>query len=244
MDISESLCQLGCSRFVPNAFPNVDQKHGWSKIIVLAFICLLPALLDAAPRFADQFVWISGWGLEKDSDVDEISKVLEAAGKNHFSSAVVSFDFDTLSKKSPDFFRRLAAISRSSDVNGLELIPSIFSVGYGGGVLAHDPNLAEGLPVEDAPFLVQGGEGRFAPTNPVQFKNGGFEDFDGNTFKGYEFHDQPGEVSFADMEVKHSGRASIRIENFTANPHGNGRVMQTVQVQPHRCYRVSLWVKT
>jgi hypothetical protein len=212
--------------------------------LLLTCICLLAVRLDAAPQFADQFVWISGWGLEKDSDVADISKVLETAGKKHFNSAVVSFDLDTLSKKSPDFFRRLEAISRSCDVNGLELIPSIFSVGYGGGVLAHDPNLAEGFSVDDAPFLVHGGEARLAPTNPIQFTNGGFENFNGNTFKGYEFRDQFGKASFADTEVRHSGRASIRLENFTADPDGNDWVMQTVLVQPHRCYRVSLWVKT
>jgi hypothetical protein len=34
------------------------------------------------------------------------------------------------------------------------------------------------------------------------------------------------------------------MEKFTANQYGHGRVMQTVKIQPHRCYRVSLWVKT
>jgi len=120
----------------------------------------------------------------------------------------------------------------------------VFSVGYGGGVLDDDPNLAEGLPVVDAPFLVRGGEARLAPTNLVQFKNGGFEEFNGNDFKGYDFHDQPGVVSFADTEIRHGGRASMRLENFAANPHGHGRVMQSIQVQPHRCYRITLWVKT
>jgi hypothetical protein len=212
--------------------------------LLFAFVCLLAARLDAAPRFADQFVWIFGWGLEKDGDVAEISKVLDTAGQNHFDGAVVSFGLDTLTQKSPDFFRRLEAISQSCDKNSLDLIPSVFSVGYGSGALAHDPNLAEGLPVDDAPFLVQGGEARLAPTNQVQFTNGGFEEFSGNTFKGYDFHDQPGEVSFADTQVRHSGRASIRLENFTANPHGHGRVMQSIQVKPHRCYRMTLWVKT
>ena len=215
-----------------------------NKRLLFACICLLAAQLNAAPRFADQFVWIFGWGLEKESDVAEVSKVLETAGKNHYTSAVVSFGLDNLSQKSPDFFRRLGAIAKSCDENGLELIPSMFSVGYGGGVLAHDPNLAEGLSVDDAPFVVQGGEARLAETNLVQFRNGGFEEMDGNIFKGYDFQDQPGEVSFADTEVRHSGRASLRLENFTSNPHGHGRVMQTIPVQPHRCYRVALWVKS
>jgi hypothetical protein len=215
-----------------------------NKAFIFIFACLLSLRLGAAPqRFADRFVWVFGWGLEKDEDVTEVSKLLQTAGQHHLNGAVVSFGLDTLSKKSPDFFRRLSAIDQCCESNRLELIPSIFSVGYG-SALAYDPNLAEGLPVIDAAFLVQGNEARLAPTNPATFKNGGFEEFDGNTFKGYDFHDQPGTVSFVDTEVRHGGRASLRLENFTANQYGHGRVMQTLPVQPHHCYRVTLWVKT
>ena len=78
----------------------------------------------------------------------------------------------------------------------------------------------------------------------IRLVNGGFEEFTGNKFPGFGFHDQPGEISFADTEMKHGGRSSLRLENFTANPHGHGRFMQTVRTLPRRCYRVSLWVKT
>jgi hypothetical protein len=98
---------------------------------------LLVALdLQAAERFADRFVWIFGWGLEKDSDVPEISSILETAGKHRLNGAVVSFGLDTLCKKSPEYFKRLDQIKKSCDNNHLELIPSVFSVGYGGGALA------------------------------------------------------------------------------------------------------------
>jgi hypothetical protein len=98
--------------------------------------------------------------------------------------------------------------------------------------------------VEDAPFLVANGEAKLATTTPVSFANGGFEEATGNKLKGFDFHDQPGEISFVDNKVVHSGKASLRLENFTANPHGHGRVMQTVKLQPHRSYRVTLWIKT
>jgi hypothetical protein len=214
------------------------------KRLLFTCTCLLAVGLGAAPRFADRLVWISGWGLHKDGDVAEIAKVLAAAHKSHLNGAVASFRLDGLDRESPDFIRRLDAVSRSCEENRLALIPAIFSVGDGVGVLAHDRNLAEGLPVEDAPFLVHGGEGRLASTNPVQFKNGGFEEFDGNSFKGCALQDRSGEVSFADKEVRHSGRASLRLENFTANSEGQARVMQTIQVRPHRCYRIAIWAKS
>lgn len=62
--------------------------------------------------------------------------------------------------------------------------------------------------------------------------------------KAFGFHDEPGVVSFPDTQVSHSGKASLRFENFRAQPAGNARVMQEVRVKPYRCYRMSVWVKT
>ena len=214
------------------------------KLWLAGSILLCVLTLNAAERFADRFVWIFGWSLDKDSDVTEISQILETAGQHHFNGAVVSFGLDTLCKHSPDYFRRLEAVRKSCDTNGLELIPSLFSVGYGSGALAHEPNLAEGLPVQDAPFVVTGTEARLAETNSASIANGGFEEFSGNKLKGFDFHDQPGEISFVDTQIVHGGKASLRLEHFTTNPYGHGRVMQSVAVLPHRCYRVTLWVKT
>jgi hypothetical protein len=135
---------------------------------------------------------------------------------------VLSAGLDTLSKQTPDYFRRLDQIRQACEQNHLELIPAVFSVGYGGGALAQDPNLAEGLPVVDAPLLVHNGAARLAPPGSATLANGGFEDLTGNRLKNFNFHDQPGEVSFVDSEIKHSRRASLRLENLTSNPKGIG----------------------
>src|SRR5215472_14128068 len=155
-----------CSGFIRWICPNQRLTYmnglflGMKKLCLACSLSCLAVTLSAAERFADRFVWIFGWNLEKDSDVTEISRVLETAGQHHFNGAVVSLGLDTLCKHSADYFRRLEDIRKCCDTNGLELIPSLFSVGYGGGALAHNPNLAEGLPVQDAPFLVAAGEGR------------------------------------------------------------------------------------
>ena len=213
-------------------------------ILPLMVALSLVGAADAAERYPDRFVWVFGWNLGDDGDVAEVGRVLETAGRHGMNGAVVSFGLDTLCKKREDYFRRLDAVKQACDRNGLELIPSIFSVGYGGAALSHDRNLAEGVSVEDAPFIAQGGEARFVPDESVRLANGGFEEFTGHKFRGFNFHDQPGIVSFADTQVKHGGKASLRMENFTANPHGHGRVSQEVRLRPHRAYRISLWVKT
>jgi len=213
--------------------------------VFLALLCLsINFTIHAADKYADRFVWIFGWGLEKESDVAEVTRLIEAASKAGLDGAVASFGFDTLCKQDERFFRNLDTVKKVCEREHVELIPAIFSVGYGGGTLAHNRNLAEGLPVQDALFIARGTEAKFAPDKPSPFVNGGFEEFKGNQAVGFTFHDQPGEISFRDETVKHGGQTSIRLENFQANPHGHARVMQSIQVQPHRCYRVAFWVKT
>jgi hypothetical protein len=209
-------------------------------------VCLwsLAAPLRAAETYEDRFVWVFGWSLAKDGDVADITRLLQTASQHGLNGAVASFSLDTLCKHPPEYFRRLEEIKRVADQTHVELIPAIFSVGYGGGILAHDRNLAEGMPVQNAPFLAKGGEARLVTSDTPRLVNGCFEDYSGNKLKGFDFCDQPGEVSFVDAQVKHSGNASLRLEHFTPNPNGHGRVMQTVKFQPHRCYRMTLWVKT
>src|SRR5215475_10948203 len=52
------------------------------KLFFLGCLCLVTLKLGAAEKFADRFVWIFGWGLQNDSDVTEISRILETAGKH------------------------------------------------------------------------------------------------------------------------------------------------------------------
>lgn len=197
-----------------------------------------------AATYTDRFVWIFGWGLEQDRDVTNMTRVLDAAAQHGLNGAVISCGLDALSRRNADYFRRLKAVQQACARDHLEMIPATFSIGYGGGILARDPNLAEGLPVEDAPFVVSGGEAKFVPDPSARLVNGGFEEVSGNRFAGMTFCDEPGKISFADKEFRHGGRTSLRLENFATDPYGHGRAMQTVQVTPHRCYRVSLWVKT
>ena len=215
----------------------------WQLLLVCS---LIGSALEAAraASYPDRLVWVFGWGLHKDADASEITNVLTAASRSRLNGAVLSASLDSLCKQPPDYFRRLSAIKETCDRLSLELIPSVFSVGYGGGTLGHDRNLAEGLPVEDAPFVADKSQARFVPDSSVHLVNGGFEEFSGHKLKGFGFHDQPGEVSFVETQVVHSGKASLRLENFAANPHGHGRVSQEIRVRPHRCYRVSVWVRT
>lgn len=206
---------------------------------------MLAAATVSAQTWSDRFVWVFGWSLSKDSDVSEITKLLETSAASGLNGAIFSLGFDSLSKHDDAYFRRLGEIESACKRLNLEMIPTIFSVGYGGGILDHNRNLAEGLPVVDAPFVVTDGRATFEPDPAIKIVNGDFEQTrNTHSFPGFGFHDQPGEISFADTQVLHGGKCSLRMENFTANQYGHGRIMQTVKVKPHRSYRVCVWVKT
>jgi hypothetical protein len=200
-----------------------------------------PAL--AAP-YSDRFVWVFGWNLRRDNDVTEITNLLAKAAQSALNGAVLSASLDSLCKQPPDYFRRLREVKEACEHNGLELIPSVFSVGYGGGSLAHNRQLAEGLPVEGALFIAEKDLARFAPDPAVALANGGFEESANHRFRGFNLQDEPGVISFSDPAVKRSGHAALRLENFKTHPNGNARVMREIRVRPHRSYRMSVWVKT
>lgn len=196
---------------------------------------------QTAQRFDDRFVWIFGWNLNYDSDVTDIVNLLDTGAQHGLNGAVMSVGFDNMSRKGPEYLARLDTVRAACQRTRMELIPSMFSVGYG-SPLTHDRNLAEGVPVNGALFLASGAQASFVADSSAQIANGGFELATGNTFTGFT-QDQPGVISFVDTQFKHTGNSSLRLENFTAF-RGMGRVMKDISVTPRRCYRVSFWVRT
>jgi hypothetical protein len=182
--------------------------------------------------------------LRTDRDVNEVERIVRIASEHGLNGMVLSAGLDHLDRQPPEYSGRLAKVKAVCDRLGVEIIPNIFSVGYGGSVLAYNRNLAAGIPVRDAPFVVKDGLARLETGPSVRIANGGFEEHEGDRLQAFRFHDRPGEVSFVDSTVVHSGKASLRFEGFGRFEHGHGRVMQQIEVRPHRCYRLSCWVKT
>jgi len=212
----------------------------------------------------DRWVYASG-RLQSDQDVEKMRALIRTAAEHGLNGIVLS-GMDRISLGSPEYLVRLTKVKEFADANHLEVVPAGFNTGYGGAVLDHDKNLAEGLPVKDALFVAKNGTAEFVADSPAKPVNTGFEEFQGNRFTGFTLQDEPGRKTFVDTGVSHSGKASLRIENFgetkTEKPADTGaappdiaglknpatagmaRVAQEIHVTPNRCYRVSAWVKT
>jgi len=211
-------------------------------LALILFVALLSSLCEAKD-YPYRWVYVSR-SLRSDSDVADVKSIVKTASEHGLNGMVLAAGLDRLDLQRPDYLARLEHVRQICRERNVEIIPIVFSAGYGGSILAHDKNLAAGIPVKDALFIVENDEAHLVTDPPVKIVNAGFEQYEGNRLAGYRFHDRPGEVSFADREVFKSGKASLRFESFGRYEHGHARVMQEVKVQLHRCYRLSCWVKT
>src|SRR5689334_22192647 len=113
-----------------------------------------------------RWVYISR-SLRSDQDVEQIRQLARTASENGLNGVLFAAGLDSIDLKPPEYITRLEKVKAIFNENHLEMIPNIFSAGYGGGILAHDKNLAEGLPVKDAVYEVKGSEARIHPEVPV-----------------------------------------------------------------------------
>jgi len=173
--------------------------------------------------------WLFVW--RDMTNAQEVRRVIErlprakAAGYN---AVVLSYNV------APSMAEELRLAAKQ---NGMDIVAIVM-----GG--AHDRNYMEGVPVEDALFVVRDGRATLAQDNPTKVVNGDFEDFTGNRFSGWAWQDDEGITTFVDHEIKHSGRASLRMENIGKNQYRHCRIMQSIKLQPFRQYHVSVWILT
>ncbi|OAI55171.1 hypothetical protein AYO44_00210 [Planctomycetaceae bacterium SCGC AG-212-F19] len=214
------------------------------RTFLLSLFCLVLVTHDGLadepkPRFEQRWFY-AAYNLLVDKNADDLIALIERAGKAGYNGLVLAdYKFNILGRMPPRYFHNVARVQKAAEAAKIEIIPAVFPIGYSAGLLAHDPNLAEGVPVKDAPFVVKGREAVLEPT--VTLRNGDLEQTNGDRFIGFGFQDEPGKRTVADRETVHGGKVSCRIQD---GPSVNGRVSQRVKVRPHGCYRFSAWVKT
>ena len=192
------------------------------------------------PQLARRWVYLQ-MNLQVKENVAKAAEIMRRAAASGYNGVVLADYKLNILDRVPDFYSRHAAeFKKTADELGLEIIPAVASLGYSDGLLAHDPNLAEGIPVRKAPFVVSGREARLASQLKDALPGGGFDEHKNHHVPGWSFQDGAGKFSFVDMEVKHSGASSLRFED----PDSNARVSRVVKVQPWRQYHASIWIKT
>src|SRR5579862_8874053 len=122
-----------------------------------------------------------GTNLQVAENVDTLIALMKRAKAAGYNGLVIT---DTKLQRLalvPDwYFKNAQRLSDAFAAEHMDLIPGIFPVGYADGMLGNDPNLVEGQPVRNAPFVVRNGEAQLVP-NPLEaFKNGDMEQMNAN----------------------------------------------------------------
>ena len=154
--------------------------------------------------------------------VDENVTLLEARMKKAAAAGYSAFTltdskFGKLGEMGKRYFDNIAKVKRIAAENNIEIIPMLYPVGWSESLLWNDPNLAEGLPVRDAPFVVRNNVA-VLETAPIPLDRWGWVD-----------------------------ETMTPIENgFTCtDPNGkNARFNKRIKVNPFRQYHVSVEIKT
>ena len=120
------------------------------------------AVKSGTPAAALPYRWFFVFGIENSpSGVEKIKALINTAAEHGLNGMVLSsFGLDGISQFSPDQLERLRDVAAACKSKNIELIPTGFSVGYGGSALGHDRNFAAALP---ASLALCANNGRIAP---------------------------------------------------------------------------------
>lgn len=173
--------------------------------------------------------WLFVWrDMSDPNEVDRMIARFPQARADGYNGVV--FSYNIAKEKAP-------ALVQAAKDNGLDLVAIVM-----GG--PHDRNYMEGVLAKDALFVVRGNTATLEQDNPTKVVNGDFEDVAGDHFNGWAMQDDEGVTTFADHTVVHGGKTSLRMESVGKNEFRHCRLMQPIKLQPHRQYRISVWVKT
>ncbi|MBW7995449.1 MAG: hypothetical protein FVQ81_02535 [Candidatus Glassbacteria bacterium] len=212
----------------------------------VSLFLLAAVLVSCGPgsrQYPIRWVYISR-GLSNDQHVEDIREIARTASEHGMNGIYLSSGFDGIDLKGKEYFRRLGEVKQIADEYGLDIIPRCMDIGYNGSMLAHNRNLAAGIPVRDALFVVKGKRVIHMADPAVSLGNGGFEKAGRSEVPGWELPGALGEVTFIDREEVREGRIALRFENFGGKEDNPGRLVRKVEVTPDRLYRLKLWVKT
>lgn len=209
---------------------------------IVIFCESLAGDLHAAEPVTQRWLYLQQ-NLQVAENIPKIEQILRRAAKVGYNGVVLAdYKLNILDRVPNHYFKNAERFKAICKELNLEIIPTVTSFGYSDGILAHNPNLAEGLPVKHAPFVVR--EGIAVPAGHTQnLVPGDFEQFQRDQFKGWSFQDEAGSGTFVDTAIKHGGQASLRIQNARGGS-GNRRVSKRLEVRPWTQFHASVWIRT
>ena len=217
-------------------FSRMLARKGLLALILSLSLCMGAMALNAQPRSIAakttsgmQKRWLFIWrDMSDPKEVERMIARLPRAQADGYNG--VAFSYNVAPAKA-------AELRQAAQKYKIDLVAIVMNG-------SRDRNYAEGVLSRDALFVAENGTAALKQDNPTRLNNADFENANGNHFPGWTFQDDEGVTTFADHEITHSGKTSLRMENIGKNPDRHCRIEQAIKLQPHRQYHISLWIKT
>ncbi|MBN2290287.1 MAG: hypothetical protein JXQ83_13215, partial [Candidatus Glassbacteria bacterium] len=207
-------------------------------------VLLLPAAMQGQNKvFPYRWLFAFDKVLDNDKSVEKLRELAKTCSEHGINGIILQGQLDRLEMKSPEYFTRLKEVEKFCNQYGVELIADVMSAAWGDAVYLRDKNLAAGLPVRDALFVVKDAQATLVADPPVGIINGGFENYRGKKIAGFTVEENAARLLTVDTKVCREGRASLRFEVRGDYPPETALISQEVTLAPYRCYRVSCWAR-
>jgi len=227
--------------------------HGWSRVRTI--LCILYATICHITFAETPELWLylhTNFLVDKNVE-DSIALIRRAKEAGYTTVLAGDSKFCRWDDMWDKYFKNVSRFREEARALGLECWAMVAPIGYSNDLLSCDPDLAEGLPVSNAVFVVK--DGKFVPEGEGMniLQNGSFDEVDDKAFyergrlQWWSFVDEPGKISFLDEEVKADGRVSLRMERSDRSgdlSYKNARVSQKLKLAPFSYWHVSAMVKT
>jgi hypothetical protein len=164
--------------------------------------------------------------LQVDAEAERITGLLrrsKAMGYTHL--LITDSKFSRVPSLQERYFRNVERIATAADELGIILVPALFGIGYSNDLLSNNPNLAEGLPVRDALFVVKDDIASHVPEPMVQLADTRFKD----------------RRRWAFMDDTLQSEAGVLTSGPTAE---NARFSQKLALSPFRQYHLRVEIRT
>jgi len=214
---------------------------------VFAFVAGLAVVASAtAAPVAERWFHLARNPLSPEDTAFCLDKI-DTAARHGYTAMLWAVNMDDYPARPEWWKQNFLKIRQACRDRNIDIVPMIWSVGYG-TMLGRNPNLAEGFPITDMPYLVgEDRTARYSADDAAEFvQNGSFEALTPKgALEGWNMLDKPGVKTFVDDKVVHSGSHAIRMERFPEfSPDGSCRLMQKLVLKPWTQYECSVWVKT
>jgi len=180
----------------------------------------------------------------KTNELDLYINLLDRAANVCYNGVVVQDNrfgyLDSLGRLDSVYFKNLDSFLIRAKSLGLDVFPQAATF-VGHQLLKHNPNLAEGLPVKNAPFIVKqdGADKVLCPNDIFPLLNGNFESItDEKYFDNWNIHQD----SLNIMVHKSENNTSVLFSRIN-DPDGQLKIQQAINVIPFRNYHLSVKLK-